>query len=656
MRAPLDVMARWWNLAVGRGNGNGHGHANGNGHGNGKGHSDGNGDGGHGPAAPNGEPHPSHEDPAAPAPEPPWLAQLDHEGIPRSLYYPTTTLGRIVDQAADRFGERAALVYNQRRWTYAELLARVNRMAGGLSRLGVRKGDRVVVTLPNCPEYVTAFFAVQKLGAVLVNAGPLMGLDDLRSLFAITSPHVVIGLDLQLPQLMKAAAESAPAHFVWVTLQSYQTLLKRMGYQYKLWHGREPMAASTAEHVTLAHLLENAPAKPPTIEPSPDAVAVLQPTSGTTGALKLAQLSHRNLLSNATQIAVWMGGREGQERVLTVLPMFHVYGLTTGLINPIYSAATITLLTRFEAAQTLDVLEQERPTVFPFVPAICDALCTEIERRRPEGPHPPLGVRACISGAAPLPRELAERFERLAGVRAVEGYGLSESSPVTHANPITRPRYGSIGLPMPDTLCRVVDLDDNDGRVVRDVPTGQPGELLVSGPQIMSGYYRNAEATQRALWTDEHGRTWLRTGDVVRMDEDGFFQILDRKKDMIIRSGLKVYPAKVERVLKTDERLADVAVIGRPHPLHTEEVIAFVSLKPTGDEVDHDAVTSELRVLCRKHLAAYEVPAKFEFLDQVPRSALGKVLKKELRQRPPADRPTDTPTKPQKPHRERKAA
>jgi long-chain acyl-CoA synthetase len=172
----------------------------------------------------------------------------------------------------------------------------------------------------------------------------------------------------------------------------------------------------------------------------------------------------------------------------------------------------------------------------------------------------------------------------------------------------------------------------------------------------MRGYYHNAEATHRALWTDEHGRTWLRTGDVVRMDEDGFFQILDRRKDMIIRSGLKVYPAKVERVLKYDERLADAAVIGRPHPLHTEEVIAFVALKPTGDDVDHDAVASDLRALCRKHLAAYEVPATFEFLDQVPRSALGKVLKKELRQRPPADRPTNSPKKPQKPHRERKAA
>jgi long-chain acyl-CoA synthetase len=515
-------------------------------------------------------------------------------------------------------------------------------MAGGLSRLGVRKGDRVVLTLPNCPEYVTAFFAVQKLGAVLVNAGPLMGLDDLRTLMALTSPHVVIGLDLQAPQLINASRDSAPAHFVWVTLQSYQTLVKRLGYQIKLWHGREAIAGS-AEHVTLANLMENAPAKPPTIEPSPDALAVLQPTSGTTGSLKLVQLSHRNLLANATQVAVWMAAREGQERVLTVLPMFHVYGLTTGLINPIFCAATITVLTRFDPNETLEVLERERTTVFPLVPAICDALCSQIERR--ERPAPLPALRACISGAAPLPRELAERFEQLTGARAVEGYGLSESSPVTHANPVSRPRYGSIGLPMPDTLCRVVDLDDG----TRDVPTGHPGELLVSGPQVMSGYYKNAAETQRALWTDEHGRTWLRTGDVVRVDEDGFFQILDRKKDMIIRSGLKVYPAKVERVLLTDERIADAAVVGRADPLHTEEVVAFIVLKSA--DLDRDALAPELRALCRQHLAAYEVPSRFQFIDRIPRSALGKTLKKELRQLP-----VDSPTKPQKPQRERKAA
>lgn len=557
--------------------------------------------------------------------DPPWFAQLAREGIPQSLRYPTTTLARILDQTADRFGDLTALVFNDVRWTYRELQARVNRTAGGLSRLGVRKGDHVVMTLPNCPEYVVLFFAIQKLGAVLVNAGPLMGEDDLKAVMALTSPRVTIGLDLHASRLAHAVDGSSVANCVWVTLQSYQTLLHRLGYQIKLWQERERPRGS-ARHTTLEKLLKNAPAKPPTVAPSPDAIAVLQPTSGTTGAVKLAQLSHRNLIANTVQMAVWIGARDGQERVLAVLPMFHAYGLTTALINPIFCAATIILMTRFEASGVIAALERERPTVFPTVPAICDALSNEIERReRPRLPHPP---RVCISGAAPLPTEIAERFERLTGARVVEAYGLSESSPGTHANLLSRPRYGTIGLPMSDTRCRVVDLDDG----TRDVPPGQPGEMIVSGPQVMSGYYGNPEATARALFTDDDGRTWLRTGDIVRMDEDGFFQIMDRKKDMIIHSGLKVYPAKVERVLAMHNAVADVAVIGRADPVHTEEVVAVVVLKSPA--VDRTMMTGELRSYCRQHLATYEVPAKFEFTDRLPRSALGKLLKKELRQAP----------------------
>ncbi len=623
MRSPFDAMFRWWKPVSGNGdvavaahNGNGHNQPGANG--NGSGEADAAAD---------------VTIPEAPPAEPRWLAQLDREGIPRTLRYPNTTLARLLDQAADRFGDSPAMVYNLKRWTYRELLAQVNRMAGGLSRMGVRKGDRVVLALPNCPDYVTSFFAVQKLGAVLVNAGPLIGADDLRTIVALTNPRVMIGLDLQAQKIVGAAKDSSTDHFVWVTLQSYQTFLKKFGYQFKLWQeNREKQAGSSAEHTTLAKLLENAPAKPPTVEPPPGATAVLQPTSGTTGVVKLAQLSHKNLLANAMQVAAVMGAREGQERVLTAIPMFHIYGLMTGLIQPILSAATVSLVTRFDAEQTLDALVRDRPTIFPMVPAICDALSNAIERR---DPRPTIaGLRICISGAAPLPIEVAQRFERLTGGRVVEGYGMSESSPVTHANPLSRPRYGSIGLPMPDTNCRIVDLERGE----REVSMGEPGELLISGPQVMSGYFGNPVETQRALWTDPHGKVWLRTGDVVRMDEDGFFQVLDRKKDMIIRSGLKVYPAKVERVLVTHANVSDAAVIGRPHPIHTEEVVAFIVLK--SDDVEREKLIEELRGLCREHLAPYEVPAKFEFAASIPRSALGKLLKKELRKLPePAPAP-----------------
>ena len=613
MRSPFDAMFRWWKPPSGS--------AAANGSGNGAHQRPGSNETGLGDAL-NDAPVPD-----APPAEPRWLAQLDREGIPRTLQYPSTTLARLLDQTGDRFGDATALVYNLKRWTYRELLAQVNRLAGGLARMGVRKGDRVILALPNCPEYVASFFAVQKLGAALVNAGPLIGADDLRTVIALTNPRVVIGLDLQAQKIVGAAKDSSTDHFVWVTLQSYQTFLKKFGYQFKLWQeSREKQPGSTAEHWTLAKLLENSPAKPPTVEPQPGAAAVLQPTSGTTGVVKLAQLSHRNLLANAMQVACVMNAREGQERVLTAIPMFHIYGLMTGLIQPVLSAAAISLVTRFDAEQTLDVLVRDRPTIFPMVPAICDAISNAIERR---DPRPTIsGLRICISGAAPLPIEVAQRFERLTGGRVVEGYGMSESSPVTHANPLNRPRYGSIGLPMPDTMCKVVDLERGE----REVAVGQPGELLIGGPQVMSGYFGNPDETSRALWTDPQGKVWLRTGDVVRMDEDGFFQVLDRKKDMIIRSGLKVYPAKVERVLATHAKVADAAVIGRAHPIHTEEVVAFIVLR--GDDVERGKLVEELRGLCREHLAPYEVPARFEFAAQIPRSALGKLLKKELRKLP----------------------
>lgn len=595
------------------------------------------------------------------AAEPPWLNQIDRAGIPRTLTYPSCTLGRLVDQAADRFGDATAVVYGDTRWNYRELLAQVNRMAGGLASLGVRRGDRVLLTLPNCPEMVVSFLAVQKLGAVVVNAGPLMGIDDLGTVMNMTTPRVAISLDLQAP-VLSHVANSTVEHWIWVSLQVYQPVLKKFAYRYKLWHDRNGHK-NTAQQIALSALLEQAPARPPTIEPDPGKTAVLQPTGGTTGTLKLAQLSHRGLLANAMQVSRCMSCHEGQERFLAVLPMFHVYGLTTCLVVPVFSASSMILMTRFAAPELIELVQCERATVLPLVPAICAAICDEYDKQqKKEKPLSPLStVRICLSGAAPLPTPLAERFSKTTGVAAIEGYGLTEASPVTHANLFGRPRAGSIGLPMPDTRVRIVEIDggaaptsNGNGGVahlstasrLRDVAPGEPGEMLVSGPQLMLGYYANPEQTKAALITDEHGAVWLRTGDIARVDEDGFFQILDRKKDMIIRSGLKVYPAKVEQLLRKHPRVADAAVVGRADPTHTEIVVAVIVAKPAPHPAPHrpekngaagdvaleqQSLADELRALCREHLAPYEVPKHFEFLDQLPRSPLGKLLKRELR-------------------------
>lgn len=572
--------------------------------------------------------------------EPPWIKHLREARIPRSLVYPSCTLGRTLDQTADRFGDCPALIYNDRQWTYQEFLASANRMAGGLAAMGVRHGDRVVLALPNCPEYAISFFAIQKLGAVVVNVGPLMGRDDLRQVLSMTTPKVAIGLDLLAAALHEAATHSTVRHFIWVSLQCYQPMLKRLGYHWKLWHNRDGHEA-VAENLHLAELLAEAPARPPTVMGSADSVAVLQPTGGTTGSLKLAMLTHRSLLANATQVSAWMGARIGQERTLAVLPMFHVYGLTLCLTTPVFNAGSIVLMTRFNARDMLDLLRKQHPTACPIVPAICNAISDLLEKEQPiNGDKQSIieGLRLCISGAAPLPRSTAERFERLTGAKVIEGYGLSEASPVTHACLPDLVRAGSIGLPLPDTHVRVVDFDDP----MREMPIGEPGELLINGPQVMAGYYANPEQTSKVIIRDAAGKTWLRTGDIVRMDSDGFFYVLDRKKDMIIRSGMKVYPGRVEHVLSQHADVKEVAVIGRADAVHTELPVAVIAPQPPKEQ--QKKISDELRALCREHLAPYEVPVRFEFMEQLPRSAIGKLLRRELRESKNPGEPIEVPS------------
>ncbi|MBI1372510.1 MAG: AMP-binding protein [Phycisphaera sp.] len=543
--------------------------------------------------------------------------------IPRSLNYPTTSIGRVLDQTADRFPEAPALEYGDLRWDYHQLRQKTQRVAGGLANLGVRKGDRVLMALPNCPEFVTVFMAAQKLGAVVVNAGPLIGVDDLRRLIEMTEPRVVVGLDLQATMITPAGLDRPKLKWLWVSLIEYQSMWKWLGYHVKLWQSHPELPAGH-DQLTMNDVLEAAPPVPPTVQPDPDDVAVLQPTGGTTGTLKVARLTHRNILSNVVQMATWVDLRHGQERVVTVLPMFHVFGLSVCMLAPIFTGGLIVPLTRFQVEQLLDVITRCRPTVLPIVPLIAEAMCDAIEA----DPRPDVCdvLQHCtvISGSAPLSLATSQRFEMLTGAKIVQGYGLTESSPVTHANPIDDPRSGSIGLPMPDTDVRVVDLNDP----TKDVTPGESGELLVSGPQVFGGYLHNPEETDKVLHVDRDGHRWLHTGDVVSVDDDGFYYVVDRRKHMINRAGLKVWPAKVERVLSMHPRVKDVAVIGRPDPVYSEVVTAVVV--PSESVDGFDALAEELRALCREHLAPYEVPSRFEIVNELPRSALGKLMKHRL--------------------------
>lgn len=579
--------------------------------------------------------------PAAPNDPPAIYHRL---GIPATLHHPDTSLAQMFEQTAKRFAAAPAIVYQDWSATYGELRSTVNRLAGGLAKLGVGPGDRVVMTLPNCPEYIESYFAIQKLGAVLVNAGPLMGKDDLAALIAKTEARMVIGLDLHAPIACAAGngrASAGDIAYIWVSLKEYQSVITRMGYRIKLWQQDQSACALARQH-RYHDVLADAPPCPPTIASDPGATAMLQPTGGTTGTLKVAELTHRNLLANATQLSAWVPMRPGQERVLAVLPMFHVYGMSTCLTTSVFNGACMYPLTRFRVTQVLDTIVQHRPTIVPLVPAIIQAICDELEARPRAAVAEAVRNRHVISGAAPLPPIVGERFEQLTGLRIVQGYGLTECSPVTHANPPAEPRGGSIGIPLPDTTTRIVDLADP----TKDVEPGKPGELWISGPQVMTGYYDEPEQTANIISADANGRRWLHTGDIARVDEDGYYYILDRKKDMINRGGLKVYPAKVERVVMMHPLVRDVAVIGESDAKYTEQVVAKVALK---DHVKAErSLAGELKSLCREHLSPYETPMRFDFVDELPRSALGKMLKYQLRDVPvdaegePVDKPTPT--------------
>jgi long-chain acyl-CoA synthetase len=564
----------------------------------------------------NGEGAPDAE-PQAPWP---WAKQYPRH-VPTALRYPRMSVGHLLDQAAARYGHLDAIGFDRARITYDELKAQADRFAAGLAQLGVSPGDRIAIALPNCPEYVVAFFATLRLGAVVVQAGPLLGPAELAVLSAKTSPKVVIALDLLGDRIGAVANSSFVQHVITVSLSPHLSRTDQLGYWFKLRGSKYTGGNGESSKVTrYEQLLAEAPAYPPAARVEPDRdLAVLQPTGGTTGGLKVAKLTHANLLANACQVATWTGMVEGQETVLAVLPLFHAYAMTSCMIAPIYGKSTMILQPRFEAGAVLDAIRTHRPTIFPLVPAIAVALTQKVEADAKAEPLPP--IRLCVSGAAPLTLKVKEAFEAWSGARIIEGYGLSEASPVTHVNPTDgRDKVGSIGVPLPDTEARVVN-PDGEGNIEPLAP-GVIGELIIRGPQIMKGYLSDPEAT-----ADMIRDGWLWTGDLATMDDDGFFTIVDRRKDLIITAGFNVYPGQVEKTLCKHDGVAECAVVGEPDEEKGEVVKAFV-VRAGDSDVSDDA----LREHCREHLAPYEAPRTIEFVDELPRSYLGKVLKYRMRQ------------------------
>jgi long-chain acyl-CoA synthetase len=550
-----------------------------------------------------------------PAVATPWLDSYP-PGVPEHVEVPQGNLARLLADAARDFPHAPALHFEGRTISYAELAEQAWRFAGVLAGLGVTKGTRVGLILPNSPQVIVAFFATLRLGGVVVLNNPLYTESELEHQLGDAGVEVLVCVDL-LYQRIKPLRERLGIREVIVTSMLDELPgLKRMLAPYSK-RGREASATLAKDEPVLRwrELLRRADDKPPEAEVDPSSdLALLQYTGGTTGLAKGVMLSDSNLASNVEQVRAWFPDADpGHEIMMAVLPFFHVYGLTVCLLLGVRLRAALVLLPRFNLSAVLAAIDHYRPTLFPGVPTMYVA----INKAAAGGGHDLSRIKACLSGAAPLPMEVAERFERYSGGRLVEGYGLSESSPVALANPIYGKRKaGTIGMPLPDTLARVVDPAEPSTAP----PPGEPGELALRGPQVMLGYWNRPEETAQVLRDG-----WLLTGDMAVMDDEGYFTIVDRKKDLIISGGYNVYPREVEEVLYEHPKVQEVSVAGAPDPYRGEMVKAFVVLR-----LGERATGEEIREFAKGRLAAYKVPRSVEFRDELPKTMIGKVLRRAL--------------------------
>jgi long-chain acyl-CoA synthetase len=550
----------------------------------------------------------------------PWLKSYP-EGVPADFDFPRVPVTRLLDDAAASFPASTALAFLGTTLTYRQLKADVDRFASALAGLGVGKGDRVAVVLPNCPQNVIAFFAALRLGAIVVEHNPLYTEAELRHQLADCGAKVVVCLDRVYDTIAKVKADTAVQHVIVTSVADYLPLGKRLQLRLPVAKARKARAEITATLPkdapvrSFTALLKGAgaPAAQAQIDPETD-LALLQYTGGTTGLSKGAKLSHLNLVSNAYMNRLWdPAAQAGKEVTLGVLPLFHAYGLTVAMTGTVLIGGTLVLLPRFDLDAVFEAIDQWKPTTFPGVPPIYKALADSPKARQ----HDLRSIRLCVSGAMKLPVEIQEQFERISGARLIEGYGMTETSPSTHANPVSGTRKtGSIGLPLPGTRCKIVDQDDSS----RVVPPGEPGELAVSGPQVFSGYWNRDDSD--GIFTADG---YLLTGDVAVMDEDGFFRIVDRKKELIIAGGFNIYPSEIEEVLFQLPGVADAVVIGVPDRYRGETVKAFVVRQP-GTDLSQDDITAH----CAASLTAYKVPKIIEFRESLPRTVVGKVLRRVL--------------------------
>jgi long-chain acyl-CoA synthetase len=548
----------------------------------------------------------------------PWLLQYPKE-IPAELEYEQKPVHAYLTEAAHNYANKSAVHFMGKELSYKEVYQSSLKLAHYLKSLGIKKGDRVAIMLPNCPQAVISFYGVLYAGAVAVQTNPLYTERELEYQLNDSEAKAIISLDILFPRISKIRHNTKLEQIIITAIKDYLPFPKNVAYPFiqKKQTGIVVSVKHEGDHHVFKSIMSNSTAaawEDPSFHFEED-LAILQYTGGTTGMPKGVMLTHKNLIANASMCDAWMYKAEkGKEVVLAILPFFHVYGMTTVLILSVMQGYKMILLPKFDVETTLKTIHKERPTIFPGAPTIYIGLLN----------HPKINkydlssIDSCISGSAPLPVEIQHRFEEVTGGKLVEGYGLSESSPVTHANFIWENRVsGSIGVPWPDTDAAIFSLETGEGE---PLPPHEVGELAVKGPQVMKGYWKRPEETDAVL---KNG--WLLTGDLGYMDENGYFYIVDRKKDIIIAGGYNIYPREVEEVLYEHPDVQEAVVAGIPDPYRGETVKAYVVLKE-----DASITEEELNAFTRKYLAAYKVPRVYEFRKELPKTAVGKILRRSL--------------------------
>ncbi len=547
----------------------------------------------------------------------PWLDSYA-DGVPHEIEEQTGSLSDLIHDSASSFADTVALEFFGAETTYRELGEQIERAAEGLRLLGIGKGDPVAIILPNCQQHVVAFYAVLRVGGIVIEHNPLYTPSELRHQFQEHKAKFVIAWDKVVATVQAFPSELTVDAIVSVDMTRSMSLTTRTLLRLPIKKARDQRAALTTTvtgTTSWEKLLTNEPIAASVPRPAVGDVAVIQYTSGTTGSPKGAILTHANLMANAAQARAWVPTiRRGDCVVYAVLPMFHAYGLTLCLTFAMSMGARLVLFPRFDPDLTLAVIKKRPPTFLPAVPPIYEKLTARAKERGISLD----GIQIAISGAMPLRASVVEPWEAETNGYLVEGYGLSETSPVLMANPVAPSRVaGTVGLPLPSTLVRVVDPENP----TVELPLGQAGELVAKGPQVMSGYWNKPEETA-AVFADG----WFRTGDIVTIDDAGFVRIVDRIKELIITGGFNVAPSEVEEELVKFPGVREVAVIGLPSDHSGEEVAAALVLEP-GTILDEAA----LEKFARENLTPYKVPRQWHVVDELPKSIIGKVLRRKVK-------------------------